>query len=240
MIKPFVVSLFAIFSTFVIAQQPAATNAPAPQPAEATTKGVVYTILQPSMDMVLNTLEGLKIEKWKKGSVRDEASKNVESMLHDIQDRVPELVTTADSVPGSLSKAMPLVNHLDALYEVLLRVEEASRVIAPGDQITQLQQALLKLNGARKALDDQLVSQAAAQEKLVADLQASLKAQQAQPQATKTSSATADTAPCKPAAPARKRKKAATTPAKSAAPATNGQSPAATSQKPAATSQKPQ
>lgn len=223
MIKPFVVFLFAILSPFLIAQQPAASSAPAPQAAEASPKGVIYTILQPSMDTVLSTLDGLKIDKWKKGSVRDEATQNVHSVLHDIQNNVPNLVAAADSAPGSLSKAMPLVNHLDALYEVLLRVEEASRVVAPGEQITQLQQALLKLNGARKALDDQLVTQAAAQEKQIADLQASLKAQQAQAQAAKATTATG-TAPCKPAAPAKKRKKS-TMPAQSAKPAPASQNP---------------
>jgi hypothetical protein len=222
MMKPFVVFLFAVVAPGLYAQQPAASSAPAPQAAEAAPKGVIYTILQPSMDTVLNTLEGLKIDKWKKGSVRDEAVQNVESVRRDIQNHVPELVTTADSAPGALSKAMPLINHLDALYEVLLRVEEASRVVAPSEQISQLQQALLKLNGARKALDDQLASQAAAQEKQIADLQASLKTQQAQAQPSKT--AASDTAPCKPTGPARKRKKT-TTPAKSAAPAPASQKP---------------
>jgi hypothetical protein len=224
MIKLIVASFFIIVSPALIAQQPAAPGAAAPQAAQAVpAKGVVYTILQPSMDTVLNTLENLKIDKWKKGSVRDEATQNVQSVLHDIQNRVPNLVTDADSAPGSLSKAMPLVNHLDALYEVLLRVEEASRVSAPSDQISQLQQALLKLNGARKALDDQLVDQAAAQEKRIADLQAQLKTQQAQAQPVKT--AATDSTPCKPAAPAKKKKKSTSTTSKSATPAAGSQKP---------------
>jgi hypothetical protein len=225
MIKPFVVSLIAIASPFLIAQQPAASNPSAPQADQpAPAKGAVYTTLQPSMETVLSTLEGLKIDKWKKGSVRDEATQNVQTVLHDIQNHVPELVTAADNAPGSVSKAMPLVNHLDALYEVLLRVEEASRVAAPAEQIAQLQQALLKLNGARKALDDQLESQAAAEEKQIADLQASVKTLQAQLQPPKAI-AVDTTTPCKPAAPAKKKKKAATAPAKSAAPAASTQKP---------------
>lgn len=149
--------------------QPAAAVPPTPAPAVTAS-----SLLQPAVDTVVSTLNGLNIDKWKKGSVREEAGNHVSSILRDIQANLPPLMAAADASPASVSAAMPLVKHLDALYDVLLRVEEASRVAAPGDQISQLQQALTVFSTARFAYDDTLQKQAATQEKQVADLRASL------------------------------------------------------------------
>lgn len=200
------------------AQQPAAS-----QPAQAATAPVTAeAILQPAMGNLLETFQGLKIEKWKKGSVRDEAGQNVDAVLRDIQNNMPPLVTAANAAPGALSKSLPLLKHLDALYDVVLRVEEAARVSAPGDQVGAVQQSLLKLGAARIALDDQLQAQAAAQEKEMGDLAAELaRARQAPVQQAKASDA-----PCKPATPPVHKKKRSTTAA------TPGTQPAPAAKKP--------
>ena len=80
---------------------------------------------------------------------------------------------------AQFSSAIPLVKHLDAFYDVLLRVEEASRVVAPAEQITALQDALLRVSHARIAYDDVLEALALSQEKQVADLQSAVRAEQA-------------------------------------------------------------
>ena len=173
-------------------------------------------LLKPALAQSLSTLSTLKVDKWKKGSVRDEAGGNVNALVRDLQENIPTLITAADAEPASLSRALPLMKHLDAFYDVLLRVEEASRVSAPGEQITALQQTLLDVNKARNAYDDQMQATAAAQEKQVFDLQTQLRtAQQEVAAARETKPSAASTTPCKPAPPARKKKKAAT-------PATNG------------------
>ncbi len=193
-------------------------QAAAPSPSAAPAPVRPSAMLQPPLDQVRITLNSLRIEKWKKGDVREEAEEHVGAILRDLETNVPPLMTAADSAPGSLSKALPLVKHLDALYDVLLRVEEASRVVAPAEQITALQQALAGLEKARIALDDELTDAAAAQEKQVTDLQAALKSERAAAE-TKTTAAAAPT-PCKPAPAVRKKKPAATKPAPSGAPGT--------------------
>lgn len=201
--------------------------APPPPPAPAAPAAPVLpsTLLQPSIDSLVTVLNSLKLDKWKKGSVREEAGQNVASLLRDVQNNLPPLMAAADAAPGSLSAAMPLVKHLDALYDVLLRVEEASRVAAPGDQISQLQDALTVFGTARFALDDALQKQAAAQEKQVTDLRVAL----AQRERVIAEAAThaAGAKPCAPAATAahtRRRRKVekkpqATTPAQKPSPA---------------------
>lgn len=162
-----------VFVTFAVSPAVLAAQA-APVPAQPLSQPLqpvtASSLLQPSLNMVANTLTSLRIDKWKKGSVRDEASKNIDSVLRDVQTNLPPLITAAGTAPGSLSAAMPLIKHLDALYDVLLRVEEASRVVAPSEQIGALQQALAALGSARFALDDELQTQATAQEKQLSDL----------------------------------------------------------------------
>lgn len=203
----FVVAVLAILTSPLLA----GGQAPTPPPTPVVTPAApvkASTLLQPSLDVVTNTLNSLNLDKWKKGSVRDEAGQNVNSILRDIQSNLPPLMGAADAAPGSVSAAMPLIKHLDALYDVLLRVEEASRVSAPSQQISQLQDALTLFGTARFALDDALQKQAAAQEKQVGELRVAL----AQREKVAAAAATGAAAkPCASAATAAHRKRRRTT-----------------------------
>jgi cell division septation protein DedD len=202
------------FAPFVLhgqAGSPPAPAAPVPAaPTPAAAPGLPSVLLQPALVVVESTLNAVKIDKWKKGSVRDEAGTNVNAMLRDLKTNLPPMVADADAAPGVLSKSIPLMKHLDALYDVLLRVEEASRVSAPSDQIDQLEDALKKFGIARIDLYDSLQQSAAGQEKQVTDLQTTLKAERAAAQAPKPAPAIV---PCTPPKPAAKKKRPA--PAKS-------------------------
>ncbi|HEY3706155.1 MAG TPA: hypothetical protein VGL22_13920 [Terracidiphilus sp.] len=206
---------------------PGVANTTATNAAAAMAPAVnASSLLQPALAQTQSALSTLKIDKWKKGSVRDEAGENVTALMHDLQTNIPPLIAAADAEPASLSRALPLMKHLDAFYDVLLRVEEGSRVSAPGEQITALQQTLLDVNKARNAYDDQMQSSAAAHEKQIFDLQTRLRTvqQESASHETKASSAAA-AAPCKPAPPAHKKKKAATP--RAAGTTTNSAKPAA-------------
>ena len=198
--------------------QPARTSAvPAPAPAAASVNPP-SSLLKPSLGGVQDTLNNLRLDRWKKGSVRDEASDHVSSLLKDMQSNLPPLMATADAAPGSVSQTLPLMKHLDAFYDVLLRVEEAARVSAPSEQVTALQQTMLQLNQSRLALDDRLQTEAVAQEKATVDLLASVKTlqQSAAQSKAQEKAAAATPQPCKPATPAKKKPAA-----KKPAPATN-------------------
>ena len=137
------------------------------------------SILQPSLDTVQQTLTGLRVEKWKRGTVRDEASEDINSIVTDLQQRVPGLLKDADAAPGALSKTLPVSRHVDALYDVLLRVVEAARMAAPDDQANELRSALENLEKARLALDDSMESAAGSQEKQLVDLRVTVQKQAA-------------------------------------------------------------
>jgi hypothetical protein len=157
---------------------PPSSAVPSPPVQTLPARGA-SVILKPSLVAVEQTLSALKIEKWKRGTVRDEAAKNIAAILRDIQTNLPPLASRADEVPEAVSKVLPMSRNVDALYDVLLRVDEASRVSAPGEQIAQIEQVLDGLKTSRLALDDHLQELAAAAEKQMVDLQAKLQAQAA-------------------------------------------------------------
>ncbi len=141
----------------------------------------IGSALAPSLDTVHQTLAALRLDKWKRGTVRDQASTYIDQIQHDIAANVPPLVESADGSPGSVGKALPLAKHLDALYDVLLRVEEAARVVAPDDQVGQLQSALTRLGNARLELDERMQGSADAMEKQVVDLRGVIRRQASRP-----------------------------------------------------------
>jgi hypothetical protein len=195
---------------------PASPASPAP-PAPGRPSGV----LQPSLDTVQQTVTVLKLDKWKKGTVRDEAGDHIRAILKDIQVTLPSLLAEADAAPATISKQLPVTRNVGALYDVLLRVLDASRVSAPTDQVSQLEQALLALSNARHAFDDRLQGTADSLEKQVSDLQGTVKAQAAKllvPPAPVV-------VPCPPPPPVKKPRKKPVTPAK---PPQTAPSPAAT------------
>jgi hypothetical protein len=195
----------------------AATTASGSTPGAAPV--TASSLIGPALGETRAMLGELRLEKWKKGDVRDEAEGNIRSLLGDMETQVAPLMAAADGAPGLLSKTIPLVKHIDAFYAVLLRVEEASRVSAPPDQISAIEQSLHDVNKARLALEDQLAAVAVGQEKQIGDLRAQVKTLMTPPPEPRP--AVVEPATCKPApAPARKKNPAAKKPA-NPAPAAN-------------------
>ena len=195
---------------------------PAAAPGAAGTNGAFTPstpsdILQRSLDEVQKTIGDLKLDKWKRGTVRDEAGTNVDAIQRDMKGTLPSLLRDADSAPGSLSKMLPVSSNVDALYDVLVHLVEGSRVAAPGDQVGELQATLADLEKARVRLGSQLQQTATVQEKQIVDLRTTVQTQAASLKAASTPPP-APKCPAPPA-PAKKKRPAAkpatTTPAAS-------------------------
>lgn len=155
----------------------AAQTAPAPVPSAPPPAAPPSATLQPSLDVLRTALTIIHIDRWKAPTaVRDEAQSNLGSIQRDVQSTLPTLLTAADAAPTSAAKALPVYRNVEALYDVLLRVDTTARLAAPSDQTSALDQALTRLDGSRRALGDQLQQTAAAQETQVVNLQAALKA----------------------------------------------------------------
>ncbi|HMG84548.1 MAG TPA: hypothetical protein VK574_02325 [Terracidiphilus sp.] len=182
----------------------------------AFTPSAASDILRHSLEEVQQTVGALKLDKWKRGSVRDEAQTNVDAIQRDMQGTLPSLLKEADSAPGSLSKMLPLSRNVDALYDVLVHVVEGSRVAAPGDQVGELQTTLADLEKARVRLGNQLVQTATVQEKQIVDLRTTVQTQAASLKVAATP-LPAPKCPAPPAPAKKKRPVAKTTTTKPAA-----------------------
>jgi hypothetical protein len=152
-----------------------ATPAPAAAPSPLTESG----FLTPALDRVQQTLGALRLERWKKGEVRDEVADEIGDIERDLKETLPPLLHEADANPGTVSKALPVSRNIDALYDVLLRVVETARFNAPADQVAELQKALTGLADARRDLDNRLQGSADAVAVQVVTLQKNLQAQAA-------------------------------------------------------------
>ena len=185
------------------AQSPAPGAAP---PAAAAPAPTASETLKPALVGVLQTLGSLKLDKWKRGSVREEAGSNIDTIQRDLEETLPPLLKAADAAPTTISKVLPVTRNIDAIYDVLVHVFEAARVSAPGDQIAQLQQAMDSLEKARIKFGNHLQDTAEAQEKSLVDLRTTVQTQQASLHAAAATPPVTPTCPAP--APAHKKKRA--------------------------------
>jgi hypothetical protein len=179
----------------------------APQAQAPPAQPVPSGLLKPSLDTVRQTLTALNLEKWKRGTVREEAADHISAIQRDMQDNLPPLLQDADAAPQTFSHVLPMYRNVDALYDVLLRVVEAARVSAPADQVTQLEGAWASLSKARHTLDDRLEDMAVEQEKQISGLRNTVQTQTAALHAAAATPPAAAPVPCKTPAPRPRAKK---------------------------------
>ncbi|MGA8741095.1 MAG: hypothetical protein WB561_07910 [Terracidiphilus sp.] len=227
------VSVFFV-ATHVCSAQPGGAGTPVATagPTNSTfTPAAPSEILQRSLDEVQQTVGAVKLDKWKRGTVRDEAETNIDAIQRDMNGTLPALMKEADAAPGTLSKVLPLSRNIDALYDVMVHVVEAARIVAPGDQVGELKQAMADLETARVAFGDQIQQTAAVQEKHISELRTTVQVQAASLKAV----AAAPPAPkCPvPPTPAKKKKVAPKSTTAKPAAGTPATTPAGTSTTPA-------
>jgi hypothetical protein len=182
------VSIFAVVVCGVciqgsvgLAQGAAGGTAPAAA-APAQAGPVPSAMMQPAVNNLRGAIDGMHADKWKiPGALKDETEANLSSIRKDLDGTLAVLLATADGAPGTVSALLPAYRNVEALYDVVLRVDAAARVGAPAQQSQVLDSALSKLDESRRGFGDHIMTAAQAQEKQVSDLQASLKTAQATP-----------------------------------------------------------
>jgi hypothetical protein len=218
----FVVTLVISPALFSSAQSTAtgtSTGSGTSSAANYFTPSAPSDILQRALDEVKITVGGVRLEKWKRGTVRDEAGTNIDAIQRDLQGTLPGLLRDADAAPGSLTKVLPLSRNVDALYDVMVHVVEGARVVGTSDQVGQLQTALSDLEKARVSLDNQIQQTADMQEKQMVDLRSTVQKQDA----SLRTAATPPPAPKCPAPPTPAKRKRRST-SSTAKPAASGSS----------------
>lgn len=211
LLAPSLVLIFCASSVAQLQSQPALQTRTGSQssadaqaaPAQASAQPVQppSSIMQPALDNLQQAIDRLEPQKWKgPGAMRDDAVANINSIRRDLGTTLPSLLNAADAEPNSITKVLPAYRNVEALYDVLLRVDQASRYTAPNDQVAALESAMSRLEASRRALAEQMQMSATTREKQVVDLQAAVKAAAAKPPA-----------PCTPPPTTKKRSRRHTT-----------------------------
>jgi hypothetical protein len=170
-------------------------------------------VLQPALLNVQHTIGSLRTARWKApNEVKAAADRNVASIQRDLLETLPGLLSQANVDSGSVPQAFAVYRNVDALYDVLLRVEGTARLAAPESEVAAMESALEQLEAARRRLGDAIASEAQNREAQVIQLQEAVKAATAAPPAAVKAAVVEDEPPApapKPAAKpaARKRRK---------------------------------
>jgi len=149
----------------------------APPPIPPAQTALPSATLEPSIEILKSAMGATNVDRWKASTaIKGEASGNLRSIANDVTSTLPALLATADAAPNSAAQILPAYRNADALYDVLLRVVISANLYAPADQSSALLQALHSLEDSRRALADQLLQAAQAQDTQVVRLQTALKA----------------------------------------------------------------
>lgn len=208
---------FVFLSVFVLGGVATATA----QDAAGDAAQKPSSLVAPALNKVAQAGSNVDLNKWKGGNgLRGEVDANLASVQKDLQNTLPSILSDSDKAPESVPASLRILLNLDALYSVLLRIEIAGKANAPRDQADALEGALAALDGARRSLGDRITSSAAAQEKHVTQLQATIQQQNAQIAAAQQAAAAAAAAPPAKTTTTKKKavKKKPATPAPTTAP----------------------
>jgi hypothetical protein len=171
------VSTFATpFAT--LAAQSTANLQVVPTPSTTTPSA----LLKPAMDSIQQAIAAARPDKWKvSNDTSQQTQANLTSIQTDLRTTLPSLLDSADHNPTSAVQMLPAYRNVEALYDVLLRVNQVAMLSAPTQQIVALQEAVEALEKSRRSLGDSIQSSALHQEQQNRDLQAQLHTLQAAP-----------------------------------------------------------
>ena len=127
----------------------------------------------------------LRIEHWKTdGATKRQSLSNVDSVQRNLQGALPEIIAQLRSAPESVPATFKLYRNLDALYDVLGSVVEATGAFGSKDDLQSLSNDLNSFEAIRRQLGQRIDTLATAKESEITRLRTALKTAQAQVPAT--------------------------------------------------------
>jgi hypothetical protein len=168
-------------------------------------------------------LTGLRIERWKTDAgTKRQTLGNVESIQRNLQNALPEMLGQLRNAPEDLPATFKLYRNLDALYDVMGSVVEATGAFGSKDDFQSLSNDLNNFEATRKQIAERMENLATTKEQEIVRLRADLKAaQEIVPVAPPKKVVVDDTEPEAPKKPPVKKKPAAKKPAAGTKPAAN-------------------
>lgn len=190
-------------------QQAAAKSAapPAPIPTPISTDD-----LRPAMDRLGLSVSAINVARWKApNEVKTQAQADIASIQRNLNTTLPELLNQAQLAPTSVAPAFAVYRNVSALYDVLLRVAETAMLTGPQQDAASLDEALRRLDLARKSIGNGILDAAASRDAELSQLRASAAQMAAQAAQAPPRKVVVNDGP--PATAAKKKKKPAAPPA---------------------------
>jgi hypothetical protein len=158
------------------------SNAAPPPGQTETLSPSISDSLRPALEQVGHSVSQIQIDHWKVSkSWKDQLQSDADSITNDLSHQLPELLQQAQATPTALDAQLRLMQNVDALYDVLVRLTLAADMTDKETHAALLDSALQRLEAARKTATAALVSAAAQQHQQLTQLQAQVAAIQTTP-----------------------------------------------------------
>ena len=156
------------------------SNAAAPSAQAAMVSPAISESLRPALEQVGQSVGQIQIDHWKVSkSWKEQLQNDADSISSDLSHQLPGLLQQAQATPTALDAQLRLMQNVDALYDVLVRLTLAAELTEKKSDAALLDSALERLEAARKTATTQLVSAAAQQDRQLTELRARAEAIQA-------------------------------------------------------------
>ena len=156
------------------------SNAATPSAQVETPSPAISDSLRPALEQVGHSVSQIQIDHWKVSkSWKEQLQSDADSITGDLSHQLPGLLQQAQATPAALDAQLRVMQNVDALYDVLVRLTLAADMTEKKSDAALLDSALERLESARKAATAQLVTAAAQQHQQLSDLQARMEAMQA-------------------------------------------------------------
>lgn len=149
-----------------------------PQSSEVATPSPVFSEpLHPALQQVGYSVGQIRIDRWKLSkSWKAQLQSDADSIAQDLAHALPALFQQAQASPTALDAQLRVMQNVDALYDVLVRLTMAADLTGKKSDAALLDSSLDRLEAARKTASGQLLSAAALQNRQLIQLQARVEA----------------------------------------------------------------
>lgn len=160
--KMFVVFLFVAGVAGMHAQTQIAGSATATAPGSVLTPSGVPTPceeVRPVAAEIASAVDAIDIDRWKlPREGKDQLDENVDSIRLDVSSTLPGLLDQAKAAPTELAQQWLVVQNVNALYDVLVRVTTTANLAASRADASVLTDAENQLGEVRKHLTATLIA----------------------------------------------------------------------------------
>jgi predicted component of type VI protein secretion system len=127
-----------------------------------------------------SALNQVQVDRWKLSrDLKAQVHSDVGSIQQDLSSELPALFQAAQQSPAALEPQLGVMHNVDALYDVLVRIATTANISGGKIDAAILDNALQRLESARKTAAGQLMQAASTEDQQIARFRASIQAAQA-------------------------------------------------------------